>query len=93
MLTHYEKQDLLSLAYYRAGASFTGSGGGMRFKIETTGEDKKNPSGFLVTTWPEPFSFEATDPTLMESFSEEFSDDALARIAEKLSSLCSGSDT
>lgn len=89
----YEKDDLLSLAYYRTKEPFTGSGGGMRFRVEAVfdNEEKpKEPTRFLVTTWEEPFAFDETDDALKSTFTEEFSDDGLSRIAAKLTEICGG---
>lgn len=82
------RKDLLDLAFYEK-LPFKGSDNNMRYKIGKimVGEDEENQEKCLeVTTWPGPFSFEATDVELMEKHIEAFSEDGLNRIVEYLNS-------
>ncbi len=63
-----KKEDILSLNYYTYGQAFTGSCKGMRYRVvqqkEARDEDGNiiQEKGLLGAVWPEPFSFEKTDP-------------------------------
>lgn len=83
-----ERKELLDLAFYEK-LPFKGSDKNMRYKIGKVmiGEDEENKVKCLeVITWPGPFSFEATDETLMEKHIESFSEEGLVKIVEYLNS-------
>lgn len=54
-----DRADILSMEFLKK-SEYTGSHGGMRYRLEgiTEGEEKK----LLVTVWPEPFNFLKTPP-------------------------------
>ena len=63
-------KDILSMNFYSYGKPFTGSCTGMRYRIimqkRETGKDADDKpileKYFEVSTWPEPYGFEATAP-------------------------------
>jgi hypothetical protein len=83
-----ERKDLLDLAFYEK-LPFKGSDHNMRYKVGKimVGEDEENQEKCLeVTTWPGPYSFEATDTALMEKHIEAFSEEGLEKIVAYLNS-------
>ncbi len=80
-MTQIKAEDILSLNYYTYGRPFSGSLQGMRYRIILQKEEKNEAGevtaekGLMVFIWPEPFSFEKTDPEKISSklfpFSEE----------------------
>ena len=64
-----EAKDILSMNFYSYGKPFTGSCTGMRYRIimlkKETGKDSDDKplyeKYFEVSTWPEPYGYEATD--------------------------------
>ena len=70
-------RDILSLEFYKK-SPFFGSHRGVRFKIE------KSEDNLKCTTWPEPYSFEATDPSLMTYYESTFDDDGLSDITNHI---------
>ena len=73
-------RDILSLEFYKK-SPFFGSHRGVRFKIE------KSEDNLKCTTWPEPYSFEATDPSLMTYYESTFDDDGLSDITNHINSM------
>ena len=78
-----ERKRLLALDYYKK-EHFSGSDAGrsMRYRIEriVPGEDAEPL--FRATVWPEPYSYEATDPSLFITHEEPFSEEGLCAIAD-----------
>jgi len=76
-----ENSDILSLGYYNYGQPFSGSCRGMRYRLEKLNEEKDEEgavtrqAGLRAVVWPEPFSFENTDASLMEEKIFEFSEE------------------
>ncbi len=82
-----ERKRLLALDYYKK-EHFSGSDAGlnMRYRIERfveplpedASEDTPSPEPvFRATVWPEPYSYEATDPVLFITHNEPFSEEGL----------------
>ncbi len=83
-----EKKDVLSLEFYKK-APFKGSVGNMRYMIAKLDppEDAEGGKRQLKTTvWPGPYSFEATEESLMSYHLEEFSDEGLGLTVDYLNS-------
>ena len=80
-----ERKDLLDLAFYKK-LPFKGSDHEMRYKIEKVqeGEGDAAETFLQVTTWPGPYSFEATDEELMTKHKESFSEEGLQQIVNYL---------
>ena len=77
-----EEKDIMPLAYF-AKEPFSGSYKGMRYRIESIKEEKKN-IGLLVWRWPQPFSFECTPDEEKVSESFGFDEEGRAGILEWL---------
>ena len=67
-----EKNDILSMAFLKK-EKFTGSYFGMRYQIEKI--DREEVQYLLVTIWPEPFSFQATDDALKQKKEFDFTEE------------------
>ena len=87
-----ERKRLLALDYYKK-EHFSGSDAEryMRYRIERytpklpedAPEGTKEPGPvFRATVWPEPYSYEATDPSLFITHEEPFSEDGLLALAD-----------
>lgn len=71
------RNDLLQLSFYKL-SPYLGSDGDTRYKIE------KEDEHFKLTTWPGPYSFDNTDPAVMQSKTFEFSEEGLNAIVDYL---------
>ncbi len=87
-----ERKRLLALDYYKK-RHFSGSDAerNMRYRIqryvapipEDAPEDAPSPEPvFLATVWPEPYSYEATDPSLFVTHEEPFSEEGLCALVD-----------
>ncbi|MFR1832935.1 MAG: hypothetical protein ACLSX5_07240 [Lachnospiraceae bacterium] len=75
-----DRSEFMPIAYLKK-AKFTGSFKGMRFRMEMasrqveSGEESREETGLLTSSWPEPYSFDATKPEFIRqewfSFDEE----------------------
>ena len=75
------KEDILSLNYYTYGQAFTGSEKGMRYRVVIQKEEKDEEGnvtkekGLVAAVWPEPFSYDQTPESQIETkvfaFTEE----------------------
>ena len=75
-----ERSGFMPIPYLKK-AKFTGSFQGLRFRMEKSsrlakgGEEGQEEIGLLTSAWPEPYSFDATDPEKIRqawfSFDEE----------------------
>ncbi len=72
-------KDVLSLEFYKK-SPFHGSIDGLRYRIEKKEED--DVTSLLCTTWPEPFSFDATDDSLKEYYTSSFDEAGLEDIVD-----------
>lgn len=82
-----ERKDVLDMAFYEK-LPFKGSLGELRYKIEKK-ESEEEGKRLVVTLWPGPLCFEATDESLMESHYEDFSEEGMEKIVEYINSKCS----
>lgn len=87
-----ERKRLLALDFYKK-EHFSGSDAGlnMRYRIERivpklpedAPEGTPEPAPlFRATIWPEPYSYEATDPALFVTHEEPFSEDGLLALTD-----------
>ena len=87
-----ERKRLLALDYYKK-QHFTGSDAerNMRFMVERIVPEADGDSGsdgapadpvFRATVWPEPYSYDATDPALFVTHEEPFSEDGLLALTD-----------
>lgn len=74
-------KDVLSLEFYKK-SPFHGSYKGIRYRIEKIEEGET--TNLKCTTWPEPYSFDATDDSLKECFTASFSDEGLESIVSNI---------
>jgi hypothetical protein len=77
-----DSNTILSFELYKKGKPFTGSQGGMRYRIiKEKAADEDDTDKFCVDIWPEPLSYEATDGdkirTQKFSFSKEGYNDVI----------------
>ena len=72
-------KDVLSIEFYKK-SPFHGSYKGIRYRIEKNEDEEA--LRLKCTTWPEPYSFEATDEKLMEYYYSSFDDEGLRDIVE-----------
>lgn len=72
-----KRTDLLSLSFYEKSPYF-GSHEGTRFKIEKKVQDEE--AKFLLTTWPEPYSFDNTEDSLKKEHFFDYSSEGLDSI-------------
>ena len=79
------KYDLLPLGFLNM-SPYTGSKGGMRYRIEKKeeGEAPDIKKSLKVFVWKTPFSFDNTAETEMKSEEFEFSDEGIEKILEFL---------
>ncbi len=86
-----ERKRLLALDYYKK-QHFTGSDAerNMRYMVEriVPKTDDASDDGataeplFRATVWPEPYSYEATDPSLFITHDEPFSEEGLIALTD-----------
>ena len=89
-----EAKDILTMVFYSYGKPFTGSCDGMRYRIKMekreTGKDADDKpvyeKYFEVHTWPEPYSFENTEPEKISREEFAFTDDGFSAVLEHLNS-------
>ncbi len=85
-----EYKDILSFSYYKYKQPFTGSYKGMRYRIiyQEAQKDENGtetaPDCLLAVVWPEPFSYEETDPDLMTEKSFPFSEEGRKAVVDWL---------
>ena len=90
-----ERKRLLALDYYKK-EHFSGSDAGlnMRYRIEryvaplpeNAPEGAASEPVFRATIWPEPYSYEATDPSLFITHEEPFSEEGLNALVDWMNS-------
>lgn len=89
----FDSKTILSFNYYGYGKPFTGSYNGKRYRIMMVKEGSKEEDSEikLLKLWiyPEPFSFENTDESLMESKEFEFSQNGYDTLLEYLNNYFS----
>ncbi len=84
--------DIFHFNFYTYKKPFKGSCEGMRYRIrmnkrelETETDGKKDEEKFFeVHTWPEPYSFEATDPELITLREFPFNEEGYGEVIEYL---------
>lgn len=87
MFTH---NTILPLNFYKYKKPFTGSNNGKRYRIMYFEEENNEATEkyLKLWVWPEPYSFEKTDPNIMTTelfpFSDEGYDALLAYLNEHL---------
>ncbi|HAB93320.1 MAG TPA: hypothetical protein DCF49_00915 [Lachnospiraceae bacterium] len=87
-----DPKELYSIGFYEYGEALYGSCGGMRYRVAIdplknvhyTPPDKRDPAVLLAKIWPEPFSYGATDPSLIKSREFPFSEKGLEEAVEWL---------
>ena len=87
-----EASDILSMSFYSYGQPFTGSCEGMRYRImmckRETGKDADDKpvieKYFEVNTWPEPYSFENTEPENISAKEFPFTEEGYADLLNHL---------
>ena len=78
--------------FYSYGQPFTGSCDGMRYRIimnkRETGKDENDKpvyeKYFEAATWPEPYSFESTDPGKIEKKEFPFTEEGYEAVLDHL---------
>ena len=70
-------KDVLSLEFYKK-SPFHGSLDGIRYRIE------KDDDGLKCTMWPEPYSYDSTDKSLMEEYIASFDEEGLSDIVRHI---------
>lgn len=82
-----ERKEILSLEFYKK-SPFHGSYKGIRYRIEKE-ESKEGDEEVRLkcTTWPEPYSFEATDEEQMEYYYASFDEEGLEDIVDHINTL------
>ena len=78
-----KREDLLNINFYKK-LPFTGSDAGLRYRISKTGTDEGD--ALEVVAFPGPYAFDATPDEKKKSKLFEFSNEALSKIADYLSS-------
>lgn len=76
-----EQSTFFNLMHYEYGEAFFGSYKGMRYRlareplenVKFVPLDKRGPATLMATVWPEPYSYGATDKSLMTSENFEVS--------------------
>ena len=81
-----ENYDLLSLNYYNYKQPFTGSFQGMRYRLEKQ-QDENGMAFFRAEIWPEPFSYELTDPEKIIRKDFEFSEEGKLQVVSWLNEM------
>ncbi len=78
-----ERKRLLALDYYKK-QHFSGSDGerNLRYRVERIVPEEGAEPVFRATVWPEPYSYEATDPALFINHEEDFSEDGLCALVD-----------
>ncbi len=78
-----ERKRLLALDYYKK-QHFSGSDSerNMRYRVERIVPGEEADPVFLATVWPEPYSYEATDPILFITHEEPFSEEGLNSLVD-----------
>ena len=93
--------DILSFNFYTYGKPYCGSNSakGLRFRIVQEKRELPLPEGaeegakpetekyFSVSIWPEPFCYEATDPSLIKKTEFPFTKDGYDAVLEHLNSV------
>ncbi len=80
-----EQKDLLALAYYKKGKPFTGSDSGMRYRVARVKNDEEDY--FLISVWPEPYCYEATEKEKIIETKLEYSKENFEKIADYLNGM------
>lgn len=88
-----EREDILSLEFYKK-SPFHGSYKGIRYRIEKDegNQDEKNDVALKCTTWPEPYSFDATADDLKKCYYTSFDEKGLQDIVDHINKLYSGTN-
>lgn len=77
-------KDILSIEFYKK-SPFYGSFQGIRYKIEKY--DDESDTKLMLTTWPEPLGYDATDKSLMEYYKTSFDDEGLEDIVNHINAM------
>lgn len=75
-----DQHTIYPLHYYTYQKAFTGSLDGKRYRILRCREAEEEADVLKVWIWPEPFSFEHTDPEQMTVFSFPFSEEGYEQL-------------
>ena len=78
-----DRKRLLALDYYKK-EHFSGSDSerNMRYRIERYVPPASSEPVFRATIWPEPYSYEATDPGLFITHDEPFCEEGLCALVD-----------
>ena len=87
-----EAKDILSMSFYSYGQPFTGSCDGMRYrivmnKLETGRDENDKPvydKHFEVAIWPEPYSYDKTEPEKIIKTEFPFTEEGYRAVVEYL---------
>ena len=87
-----EAKDILSMSFYSYGQPFTGSYEGMRYRVamnkrETGRNEKDEPvyeKYFEVAIWPEPYSYDKTEPEKIIKTEFPFTEEGYRAVVEYL---------
>lgn len=79
-----ERRDLFSIPFYDK-THYSGSFRGMRFRIEKQKQEEQ--VSLLVTYWPGPYCFTATDPDLMTRRTFPYSAEGLDQACDWLNEV------
>lgn len=79
-----ERKDLFSIPFYDK-TNYSGSYQGMRFRIEKQKQEEQ--VSLLVTYWPGPYCFTATDRALMNSRTFSYSPEGLDEACQWLNEI------
>jgi len=94
-----EAKDILSFNFYTYGQAFKGSYSGMRYLVQMKKRELPLPEGseegakppvekyFFVATWPEPFSYENTDESLIKKVEYPFNEESYHEIIDYLNGV------
>ncbi len=85
-----ELSSFFNLMHYEYGEAYFGSHKGMRYRlardplknVKFDPPEKRDPATLMATVWPEPYSYGATDKSLMVSEHFEVSQEGLEKAVE-----------
>lgn len=76
-----ERKDVMPVNFLKK-ENFTGSDRGMRYRMEKSADGEETV--LLVTAWPEPYGYEATDDELKVKFTAPFTEEGIVSGVEWL---------
>lgn len=82
-----ERKRLLSMGYYKKGATFTGSDKNKNYKVEKFKPEESEDVIFKATVWPGPLCLDKTDDNLKVVNTAEFSEEGLLELVDWMNSV------